>query len=497
MADYLHGAYGFTQALGNKAAVTSKSAIVYVGTAPVHNIEGGAKNVNRPILVNNMAEAKKYFGYSDDWASFTLCEAMSVHLDYKGVGPLVLINVFDPTKAAHKESTGGTAEKTPSNGQIVLTSAKLVYLDSLVIKTQASPAVTKELGVDYSVKYNADKETITITELSSGSLGSSPLDLTWDIAKPSGVDASDVVGSTDGLGTNTGLYAIKDVYQLTGLIPSYLGAPGFSSDKTVHDAMKTVSLKINGHWDAYMFTDLPLKNGGTDLTLDTIAAYKASNGFNADNETVYFPLAEGVDDNIYHLSVLAAANFQTLLSEQEGIPYKSASNTDCDVIRNLYLGASNTGKVYDDTLINNKLNKNGIASAAYVGGRWAIWGAHSASYNQSDANQVNVSETNRMMLYYISNDFQHRRPPNVDKPMTRNDLLTIVAEEQSRLDALRKTGALIYGQAKLDAIEVPSSDIMGDYAFTFEVTVTPLAKSLTAVVNWTDEGFVTYYESLA
>ena len=204
-----------------------------------------------------------------------------------------------------------------------------------------------------------------------------------------------------------------------------------------------------------------------------------------------------MDDNIYHLSVLAAANFQTLLSEQEGIPYKSASNTDCDVIRNLYLGASNTGKVYDDTLINNKLNKNGIASAAYVGGRWAIWGAHSASYNQSDANQVNVSETNRMMLYYISNDFQHRRPPNVDKPMTRNDLLTIVAEEQSRLDALRKTGALIYGQAKLDAIEVPSSDIMGDYAFTFEVTVTPLAKSLTAVVNWTDEGFVTYYESLA
>ncbi len=497
MADYLHGAYGFTQALGNKAAYASKSAIVYVGTAPIQVVEGGANNVNKPILVNNMAEAKKYFGYSDDWASFTLCEAMNVHLDYKGIGPLVLINVFDPTKAAHKESTGGSAEMTPANGQIVLTSAELIYMDSLVINTQATPAVTKELGVDYSVKYSTEKKTITITELSAGSLGTDPLDLTWDIVKPSGVTAADVIGATDGLGTNTGLYAIKDVYQLTGFIPSFIGAPGFSSDKSVHDVMKTVSLKINGHWDAYMFTDLPLTSGGTQLTLDTIATYKTTNGFDADNETVYFPLAEGVDDKIYHLSVLAAANFQELLSEQEAIPYKSASNTDCDVIRNLYLGASNVDKVYDDTLINNKLNKNGIASAAYVGGRWAIWGAHSASYNQNDANQVNVSETNRMMLFYVSNDFQHRRPPNVDKPMTRNDLLTIVAEEQSRLDALRKTGALIYGQAKLDAIEAPSSDIMGDYAFTFEVTVTPLAKSLTAVVNWTDEGFVTYYDSLA
>ena len=42
------------------------------------------------------------------------------------------------------------------------------------------------------------------------------------------------------------------------------------------------------------------------------------------------------------------------------------------------------------------------------------------------------------------------------------------------------------------------SDIMsGDYTFMFDITTTPLAKSLTAIVNWTDDGFVTYFETAA
>ena len=67
-----------------------------------------------------------------------------------------------------------------------------------------------------------------------------------------------------------------------------------------------------------MFVDLPLLNGETQLTFDTIATYKAANGFNKENETVYFPLASGIDGKKYHLSTLAAANFQELLLAQDG-----------------------------------------------------------------------------------------------------------------------------------------------------------------------------------
>lgn len=497
MSDYKHGAYGVIQAVGSRVADESQGAIVYVGTAPVHNVEGGANNVNVPIVVNNIAEARKYFSYSDEWDKYTLCEAMHAHLENKGVGPLVLINVLDPAKADHKKSTQTTASKTPSNGRIVIAAAQDVILDTVVIKTQDQTPVTKVKGTDYAIAYNIEKKQIVITELPTGSLGTAALTVEYYEIKPDGVTATDVIGASDGLGTNTGIFAIKNVYQLTGYIPAYLAVPGFSSTPSVHAAMYQNSVKINGHWDAYMFVDLPILNGSTPLTLDTIKTYKDGNGYTKENETVFFPLAKGIDGKIYHLSVLAAANFQELLLEQDGIPYKTASNTDCSIIENLYLGASAEGKVYDDSLINEKLNKNGIASAAFVGGRWAIWGCHSADYDQSNGDQINVAETNRMMLFYISNDFQHRRTPNVDKPMTANDLQTIIAEEQTRIDALLNIGALTRGVVSLNADAQARSDIMnGDYSFLFDITTTPLAKSLTAVVNWTDEGFVTYFESV-
>lgn len=492
MADYKHGAYGVIQAVGSRVADESQGAIVYVGTAPVHNVEGGANNVNKPIVVNNIAEARKYFGYSDEWDKYTLCEAMHVHLENKGVGPLVFINVLNP--ATHKASESGNVSKTPENGRVTIPAAQDIILDSVVVK---SGNTAKVKGTDYAIAYNVEKKTITISELTAGALGTSALTITYNTIDASAVTTADVIGASDGLGLNTGIFAIKNVYQLTGYIPAYLAAPGFSSVPAVHAAMYQNSVKVNGHWDVYMFVDLPIVNGETPLTLDTAKTYKNGNGYTKENETVFFPLAQGTDGKIYHLSVLAAANFQELLLAQDGIPYKTASNTDCSLIENLYLGASNTGRVYDDSIINEKLNKNGIASAAYVGGRWAIWGCHSADYDQDNGDQINVAETNRMMLYYISNDFQHRRTPDVDKPMTANDLQTIIAEEQTRIDALLNIGALTRGVVTLNADAQAKSDIMnGDYSFLFDITTTPLAKSLTAIVNWTDEGFVTYFESV-
>lgn len=488
MTDYLHGAYGQINAVADRVADESQSAIVYVGTAPVNQVAGGAQSVNKPILISNIAEARKYFGYSEDWAAYTLCEAMHVHFETKGVGPLVFINVLDPAK--HKNAETTTAKKTPVNGVVTITDAEAAILDTITI--------TGKTADKYTVAYNADKKAIIIRETTKGALGTAELTITFDTVDPSAVTTEDVIGATDGLGQNTGIFAIADVYQLTGMIPSFLVAPGFSSVPAIHAAMYNNSVKVNGHWDVYMFADLPIVDGETPITLDTAFAYKTANGYTHENETVYFPLAKGIDGHIYHLSTLAAANLQELLADQDGIPYRSASNTAAVSIQTLYLGEANIGRVLDDTVINEKLNKNGIASAAFVGGRWAIWGAHCADYNQEDGTYINVAETNRMMLYHISNDFQARRTADVDRPMTANDLRSIVSEEQTRLDALMNMGALTYGVCSLNATADDFSDLMnGDFAFTFNVTTTPLAKSLTAIVNWTDEGFVTYFEETA
>lgn len=486
MSEYLHGAYGRIRTEGNRVPEEAAGAIVYVGTAPVHNLAGGAERVNVPITLRNMAEAKRLLGYSDDWASYTLCEAMRVHFEVKGVGPLVMINVLDPE--THVKSVGGTVKATPANGRIVIPAAGDIVLDSIEI-------ATLDLNDDYTAVYDQTKKTITLAETSAGSLGTAELDITYDIIDPEAVDDEAVIGTSDGEGLNTGLYAIKNVYQQTGMIPAHLLCPGFSGITEVHAAMIAVSQKINGHWDAWVRADLPLMDGqGDPLTLATASVYKAQNGYNRSNETVYFPMIKGGDGRNYHLSVLAAANFQELLTGQDGIPYKTASNTPCPVIQSLYLGSGSENRMYDDEVINEKLNRYGIASAAFVGGRWVIWGAHAADYNETDGDQINVSETNVMMLYYISNDFQARRTIDIDQPMSINALQSIVSDEQARLDALVKIGALSMGEVFLNAEEDDRSDmLMGDFTFSFRVTTTPLAKSLTAIVNWTDEGFVTLF----
>lgn len=496
---YLHGAYGDQQAIGTRVATESQSAVVLVGTAPVQNLlpdDNGDWNVNKPILVNDISEAKKYFGYSDDWAKYSLCEAMHVFLELAGVGPLVMINVLDP-KSTHRSSAVTTKTATPSSGRITIANCEDAILDTIVVKTQDTPPVEKVKGTDYTAVYNAAKKSIIIQELTAGALGSAALDITYYTVTASTITSTDIIGADDGAGTHTGLYAIKDVYNLCGVIPAIFMAPGWSELPAVHATMATLSLKINGHWDAWMFTDIPISDNGTPVTMASAKTWKDANGYTKKNETVSFPMVVGTDSKKYHLSVIRCANFLQLLAENDGIPYHTASNTAAGIVANLWLGASSVGKVFDDQYINENLNKNGICSAAFVGGRWVIWGAHSAEYDQVNGDNINVSETNYMMLFYLSNDFQARRVYDVDQPLSANDIQSITAEEQSRLDALVKIGALTYGVATLDTSEAAKSDMYnGDFLFIFDVTTTPIAKSLTVLVNWVDDGFATYFEPL-
>ena len=489
MNEYLHGAYGKVNAVGIRVPALANSAIVYIGTAPIQQLPKEQWNINKPVVVENMADARAKFGYSDDFASYTLCEAMKVHFDMKGVGPLIFINVFDPD--AHK-GTGFSQPFVPQNGRLLLNIDNTIY-DSIELTPDQGDKLTPD--VDYTLTYDYNRMMLVAVELKKGAFGKGNVIVKSNSTMPEKVTGDDIIGTTNDMGLNTGAYVLRDVYSATGFIPSYVAAPGWLSDPDVHDALASMTKKIAGHWDAYMFVDLPLTDGETALTMKTIAAWKESNGYNRDNETVYWPLVLGTDGKKYHLSVLAAANFQAMLKENDGVPYNSASNTDAGIIQNLYIGENEKNRLYNDEIINAYLNKNGIASATYMGGHWVIWGAHSAEYDQEKGDSINVAETNLMMLYYVSNDFQHRRSVDVDKPMTPNDIKSIVAEEQIRLDALVKVGALTYGVVHQNASRDARSDVInGDFSFLFDVTTTPLAKSLTAIVNWTDDGFKTYFQ---
>lgn len=497
--DFKHGVYGEVDAKSVQAANrgNAQQVHVYFGTAPVHLVEGGASNVNKPMLINDMSEAMKYMGYSEDWASYDLCEPEHVFFDQKAVAPLVFINVFDPT--VHKKATGGTASLTPENGRVIIANAEDVYLDSIVVKSgSGDDEETKIKGTDYTVSYDFTKKVVNIVELSSGALGTTALAITWDKVDPSAVTDAALIGSDDGYGLRTGIPAVQNVYPLTGCIPARMSSPGFGSHPAVHDALRKYSKDIGKHWNARIYVDLPLTDGATPLTLASVSTWKNANGYNADNDSPFFPMAKGTDGRRYHLSVLAAANLLELQNQNGGVPFMSHSNTDCPIIADLYLAESTVGRVFDDALANKCLVSNGINSAAFVSGRWAIWGMVAGDFSVPEATNVNVNDTCLAMLYYLSNRFQHRYGDKAGKPMRINDLKAIVAKEQADADALLGIGALTYAKVILDATEQAKSDLyMGDFRIIYKVTNTPLAKSITAVVTLTEDGYRTYFEAMS
>lgn len=484
MAEYIHGVRA-EQILDEQYAsdyLNSRSVPVYVGTLPVHTTAGGDTRVNTPILLSDFAQAVRTVGYSEDWKSYTLCEAIWVHLMLLGTGPICVINVFDPAQNA-KESTATLQAK---NNRVVLSGAGDAILDTI-----------KVTGVDagnYTVSYDYASETVTIRGVSADAL-SGEVTVTYKKALPSGVTDDMVIGSTDGEGTDTGLHLIRRVYQETGLIPSRLLAPGFTQNPKVREAMLNMSRKVSSHFDAFIYTDIPLADGeGTPVKPSAAAVWKDTNGYDADNEKVHWPMWKGIDGRVYHLSVMDAAVLQRLESATDGIPYQTGSNREMPIGGRLYFG-EDSKIALDEENVNAMLNAYGITSAIFHGGKWVLWGAHTASYTPEHQDGMNVSETNLAMMYYITNDFQVRRAEDIDKPMSRNRIDQIVAEEQAMLDALCGIGALLYGKASRGTM-VMDDFSSGDFSISWEITQTPNTKSITGRAYHTDKGLLTLFEEV-
>lgn len=484
MAEYIHGVRA-EQILDQQYAadhLNSRSVPVYVGTLPVHTTAGGAARVNTPILLTDFAQAVRMVGYSEDWESYTLCEAIWVHLMMLGTGPICVINVFNPAEGA-KEAT---ATLNAKNNRVVISGAGDAILDTV--------KVTGVEAGNYTATYDYASETITLRGTSADAL-TGEVTVTYKKALPSGVTDTMVIGSTDGEGTETGMHLIRRVYQETGLIPSRLLAPGFTQNPKVREAMLSLSTKVSGHFDAFIYTDIPLADSeGTAIKPSAVAAWKENNGYNADNEKVHWPMWKGTDGRVYHLSVMDAAILQRIESETDGIPYRTSSNREMPIGGRLYFGEDSKVSL-DEEKVNAMLGANGIVSAIYHGGRWVLWGAHTASYTQSSQDGSNVSETNLAMMFYITNDFQVRRAEDIDKPMSRNRISQIVAEEQAMLDALCGTGALLYGKARIGSAATDDY-ANGDFSIDWEITQTPNTKSITGRAYHTDEGLMTLYEEV-
>lgn len=134
--EYLYGAYGHIGETVAQSAVQAGTTPVYIGTAPVNLVRGFGKAgiINAPIKITSLVDAQKKIGYSSDWGTFTLCEAVYAHFNNTlgNIGPIYVINVLDPSAGKHRKKAATTKALTFTGGRAEFASDKII-LDTLTI----------------------------------------------------------------------------------------------------------------------------------------------------------------------------------------------------------------------------------------------------------------------------------------------------------------------------------------------------------------------------
>jgi hypothetical protein len=553
---YKHGTYGQIEKSAVVAAAQADSVLVCVGTAPIQKIAGRASLglVNQPIRLRNMEDAKSTFGWSDDWAKFTLCEVFDEHFNnsVENVGPIYVINVLDPD--THKGTQVSLSNQDFTKTGVIYIADDLADVDSVRV-------TGKVLDTDYSVSFDAENNRVVVTALTSLTATET---VTYYPVDASAVTDTTIIG-TSGSGVSTGIQAIKKVYTKYKAVPNLLACPGFSEDPDVYTAMVAAVQKINGHWDAFAIADIPVES--KESTEATVASYTASvtvpnliedsvevwkgdgsakatkttdytlayvsdvltvtmvnggilysedkviikttaaigtkeaaiqwqtnHGYVSERSKVCWPQVKSGTGKTYHLSTVCAATMLRIDLANNSIPMESPSNKNIMAVAQ-YFGSTVNNEGYDDTE-SNDLNEVGITTACIFNGSWVLWGPHTAAYKYGTTMDPRVIfDTNIRMLMHVTNGFQLRHGIEIDAPMTPAQKDTVINAENAELDRLTALGALI-GESSVEFLETenPNNDMLnGDFVFNISFTSTPPFKSGTAKVSYTDKGFAAFF----
>lgn len=487
--EYLYGAYGHVGNTVAQSATQAGTVPVYVGTLPVNLIRGfkDLNIINYPVKLTNYSNAQQTVGYSKNWKSFTLCEAIKAHFDNVNgnIGPIYVINVLDPNVHIKEDTT--TVNLAFSNGQATIKSDTIV-LDTLALEEKAE-------GTDYTVDYNFTKGMVIISSKGSTKITGN-VAASYKEVDTSAIGKDDIIGGVTEGGVYSGLGALQLLYQEQYAVCNLLAAPGWSQIPDVYNAMLTAAQQINGHWDAFVCADIPIESGSEKVdTISKANTWAKGNGYINERSKAYWPMAKGTDGFIYHLSTFAMVEYMRADYSHNSVPFETCGNKEIPVLAQ-YFGENSTNRGFDQ-ITSKELTSKGISTCVFWGGRWVLWGDHTAAYEYGkDVDPRCIFDVSMRMLFYITNDFQREWGTTIDKPFTKQLRDRILNREQEKLDGLVAKGALI-GNPKVLFLESENSttDMMnGDFRWDIPVTPTPPIKSASAYVAYTDAGFSAYFE---
>ena len=435
-----HGVYVSQQATSVSTPVVAESGVPFVvGLAPVQAADKPAAP-GTPVLCTSWSEAVEKLGYSDDWATYTLCEFMYSHFKLFACQPVIFCNVLDIATA--KEASAA-ADVAVTEHKVKLPIAA-INDSTLVIKPAGGTGSAYVSGTDYNAYYSG--EHLVVELLSTGSAyDAEQVNIAYNKVKASTVTASDIASAMEN---------VELCLTLLGIVPDLLCAPGYSQQSTVAAAMTAKAGNINGLFRAKALIDIDSSSSGATSYTAAITEKSGKNFVDVD-EIPCWPMLK-LGDYKFHMSTQLAGLMAQVDTDNGGCPYESPSNKSfqCDAM------VLEDGTEVNLTLAQaNILNDNGILTALNFMGGWCAWGNYTACYpSNTDVKDYFIPVSR--MFGWVGNTLIRTFWSKLDKPMNRRLLDTIMDTANIWLNGLVGSGYLLGARAEMLESENPLTDLM-------------------------------------
>lgn len=489
---YKHGVYGTVADTYEATSVAQGTIPAYIGSVPVHRINANGSSdfdyseyVKKPILISSLREAKEMGLYSDDWKTYTLCEAIHAHFmnGDSAVAPIVLVNVLNPESDV--ESKAGTASVTMKK-----VGTKFIgYLtDALCSIEGIAISVSDDTGATLSnTTYYYNGDTVVIE--TEATFGSGKENTASFIAEATYAKIKFSAENFTAEMVEDALNSLDYCEQNIGVIPNIIAAPVISENPQFNALMVQKAMdKLNGKWNLVCLADIP---ASTVKTYDAAVKWKKDNAYDSKFCKVYWP-SYAYGDKVYHGSTIGAYMMQTIDTDNNDVPYVSTSNKEifCD---RAVVGDKETLLITEQKA--NELNKVGITTANIINRTLRLWGAHMANYNYDTIGSIATEDrfdTTVRMSMFILNHLQNQYINEIDESFTRKDIDAIVNGIQTWLDSLVNDGMLLFASVSFNNESNSDEAIAnGDFVFDLQVTYSVIAKSITFKLQYTNTGIAT------
>lgn len=478
-----HG-FNLTEATTSVSAPVQVSSglQIIVGTAPVNQLANPAAAVNTPLYVSTYKEAVAAVGWSNDFAKYTLCEAISANFQMVGTAPIVVINVLDPKNKKHITALDETSVQV--NDGVAEIDKVGILLEKLVVKKDTT---TLTADVDYIASFN-DDGTVSLALINGGAGdGATTLTVSGSILDASKVTADDIVGGVNAAtGAETGLEVVRQVYPKLSKAPGILLAPRFSKNAQVCAALQAKCRKINGLFNAVCFIDLDCSADGAQKYTD-VAEQKTKQTATS-REAYALWLYVKVGETVYSGSSMAAAATVYNDSQNGDRPVASPSNVTIPISAACLEDGT---EVLMDQEQGTFLNDLGIATFIRSGTDFVIWGNETAAYPKN-TDPKDMFLCIRRFFNYAWTSFVLDNMSKLDKPMNPKRLQSIIDSENMKGSKYVSEEACASYRMVADTEKNTAAELVaGHYHFCLYCTPFPPLKQVNVTMEYEASSLVT------